>query len=253
MKVFLIGFAAFATLLGAQAAAQSPAATPTATSCAQAQAVVDGLLSSASSRVEAARLTNSAADMRAAIDGLQSVMRDVRTQLAPCAPLQEQDPHSAHAPPPSATATAPSAPATDPHAGHEQAASATSPSFDVAAWLESFDAAFRAKDLDKLAAFYHPDVTIYEGTGVNNGWPNYRDTHLGPELKSFSGLEFGHSHATAHMLGEHAAYATSEFFLKAQMNGKPIEVIGRETLVLEHVNGVWKIRHAHMSTRPRTR
>jgi hypothetical protein len=28
---------------------------------------------------------------------------------------------------------------------------------------------FMASDLDKLAMFYHPDVAIYEGGGINNG------------------------------------------------------------------------------------
>ena len=49
---------------------------------------------------------------------------------------------------------------------------AAGPSGDVVAietWLKGYDAAFNAKDLDKLAAFYHPDVTIYEGGGINNG------------------------------------------------------------------------------------
>src|SRR5512145_308384 len=63
----------------------------------------------------------------------------------------------------------------------------------IAAWLKGYDAAFLAKDLDKLATFYHPDVTIYEGTGINNGWVDYRDRHLGPELKAFSNLQFAHS------------------------------------------------------------
>ena len=31
----------------------------------------------------------------------------------------------------------------------------------VEAWLKRYDAAFNAKDLDKLPTFYHPDVTIY--------------------------------------------------------------------------------------------
>ncbi len=34
----------------------------------------------------------------------------------------------------------------------------------------TYDAAFKSKDLEKLATFYHPDVTIYEGAGINNGW-----------------------------------------------------------------------------------
>src|SRR5512145_620369 len=73
---------------------------------------------------------------------------------------------------------------------------AQSPAGDAAAiesWLKGYDAAFLAKDLDRLATFYHPDVTIYEGTGINNGWVDYRDRHLGPELKAFENLQFTHS------------------------------------------------------------
>ena len=58
--------------------------------------------------------------------------------------------------------------------------SAQSPRDDagIVAWLQSFDRAFVAKDLDRLASFYHPDVTIFEGGGVNNGWVDYRDHHI---------------------------------------------------------------------------
>ena len=62
----------------------------------------------------------------------------------------------------------------------------------ITAWLQSFDRVFVAKDLDKLAPFYHPDVTIFEGGGVNNGWADYRDHHIGSELKGFENLQFEH-------------------------------------------------------------
>jgi ketosteroid isomerase-like protein len=119
-------------------------------------------------------------------------------------------------------------------------------------WLKGYDAAFVAKDLEKLATFYHPDVTIYEGAGVDNGWIDYRDTHLGPELKMFENLEFGHSNRKVHMLGERAAYVISEYFIKAKMQDRMLDNIGRETLVLEkQSDGSWKIRHSHTSGRAR--
>jgi uncharacterized protein (TIGR02246 family) len=119
-------------------------------------------------------------------------------------------------------------------------------------WLKGYDAAFIAKDLDKLATFYHPDVTIYEGAGVNNGWADYRDRHLGPELKAFENLEFGHSNRHVHMLGERAAYVISEYFIKAKVKERLMDSIGRETLVLEkQADGAWKIRHSHTSGRAR--
>lgn len=119
-------------------------------------------------------------------------------------------------------------------------------------WLKGYDAALVAKDLDKLATFYHPDVTIYEGAGVNNGWIDYRDRHLGPELKAFENLEFGHSNRRVHMLGDRAAYVSSDYFIKAKMKERMLDNVGRETLVVEkQADGSWKIRHSHTSGRAR--
>lgn len=131
-------------------------------------------------------------------------------------------------------------------------AAAQSEEQKIVEWLKGYDAAFLAKDLNKLADFYHPDVTIYEGAGVNNGWADYRDNHLGPELKAFEGLEFGHSNHQVRMLGDRAAYVTSEYFIKAKMGTRNLDSIGRETLVLEkQANGSWKIRHSHTGSRAR--
>ena len=123
----------------------------------------------------------------------------------------------------------------------------------VEAWLKSYDAAFNAKDLDKLATFYHPDVTIYEGGGINDGWIDYRDRHLGPELKSFENLQFGHSNAKVTVLpGGQSAYATSEYSIKANMGDRQLDSGGLETLVLvKSSDGAWRIRHSHTSSRAR--
>ena len=123
----------------------------------------------------------------------------------------------------------------------------------VETWLKGYDAAFNAKDLDKLATFYHPDVTIYEGGGINNGWIDYRDRHLGPELKSFEDLQFGHSNTRVTVLpGGQSAYATSEYSIKAKMGERVLDSGGLETLVLVKAgDGTWKIRHSHTSSRAR--
>ncbi len=128
------------------------------------------------------------------------------------------------------------------------------PSGDAAAietWLKGYDAAFNAKDLDKLAAFYQPDVTIYEGGGINNGWIDYRDRHLGPELKAFENLQSGHSNTKVTVLpGGQSAYTTSEYAIKAKMGDRQLDSGGLETLVLVKGGDGWKIRHSHTSSRP---
>src|SRR5918996_4283061 len=69
------------------------------TACSQAQVVVDALLTGANARLESARQSNNPADMRAAVDALQTTIRDVRAQLAACANVGAADPHAGHAMP----------------------------------------------------------------------------------------------------------------------------------------------------------
>jgi len=123
----------------------------------------------------------------------------------------------------------------------------------IAQWLAAYDQAFNAKDLAKLATFYHPDVTIYEGGGINRGWADYRDHHLGPELKGFENLQFAHANVQATVLeGGKAAYVTSDYSLKAKMGARDIDSGGLETLILvQDGSGAWKIRHSHTSARRR--
>lgn len=142
------------------------------------------------------------------------------------------------------------------HQHFADAAAAQSVSGDAAVvetWLKGYDAAFLAKDLDKLATFYHPDVTIYEGTGINNGWADYRDRHLGPELKAFTNLEFGHTDIKVTLMpGGQSAYATSRYTIKAKMGERELDSEGLETLaVVKMPDGSWKIRHSHTSSRAR--
>ena len=128
---------------------------------------------------------------------------------------------------------------------------AAAPVDDITAFLRGYDAAFGAKDLERLAAFYHPEVTIFEGGSTNDGWADYRDHHLGPELQEFEGLEFSHVKVVPHVLGDgRSAYVTAEYRLKAKMGDRVIDAEGLETLLLvKATDGAWKIRHSHTSSR----
>ena len=122
----------------------------------------------------------------------------------------------------------------------------------IESWLKGYDAAFLSKDLSKIATFYHADVTIYEGAGINNGWADYRYRHLGPELKAFENLEFAHSGTKVTVLpGGESAYATSRYTIKAKMGDRVIDSEGLETLLLVKAADGWKIRHSHTSSRAR--
>lgn len=123
----------------------------------------------------------------------------------------------------------------------------------IATWLGQYDAAFNAKDLAKLGAFYHPDVTIYEGAGINNGWADYRDNHLGPELNAFQNPQLIHRDLKVTLLpGDRSAYVTSRYTLTAKTSTRDVDAEGLATYVLvKAADGTWQIRHSHTSSRPR--
>ena len=121
-------------------------------------------------------------------------------------------------------------------------------------WLTAYDAAFNAKDLARLAAFYDPDVTIYEGGSINTGWADYRDNHIGPELEEMQAPQITHANTAVHFLDkdQRAAYVTSEYRLKTRIKDRDIDAGGLETLVVvKAADGGWKITHSHTSSRRR--
>jgi uncharacterized protein (TIGR02246 family) len=136
-------------------------------------------------------------------------------------------------------------------AGHEAHHAQPGPEQEIVAFFEAYDEAFTAKDLDRLATMYHPDVTVYEGGGINPGWADYRDRHLGPEMKSFNNLQFSHGNVKVQMLGADAAYVTAEYSLGRTVNDQQVTSGGLATYVLIRKDGRWIIRHSHTSSRRR--
>jgi uncharacterized protein (TIGR02246 family) len=120
------------------------------------------------------------------------------------------------------------------------------------AWLDGYEKALASRDLARLADFFDPEVTIFEGGGTNIGWADYRDHHLGPELAQMESLELRHADVRLHELGPGWALVTSSYELKARMKGKDITAGGLETLLLKRAkDDRWRIVHSHMSSRRR--
>ena len=116
----------------------------------------------------------------------------------------------------------------------------------IETWLDGYDAAFIAKDLEKLATYYHPDVTIYEGGGINNGWADYRDHHLKPEIDEMKNVKYQLTDITTRTSGD-TAWATFKYALSADLKERHVEANGLGTAVLEKRGSDWKIVHWHTS------
>ena len=122
---------------------------------------------------------------------------------------------------------------------------------EIVAFFKEYDVAFNAKDLNRLARLYHPEVTIFEGSGINRGWADYRDNHLGPELKAFQNLQSAHSNLVVHVLSDSSAYVTGDYTIKYQSGDRAVESGGIATHVLVREQGQWSIRHSHTAARRR--
>jgi len=138
----LIAVVAFAAPVAAQHdhSTSSPAGGGDVARCAQAQPVVAAMIDAAAQRLEAARQSNSASAMRAAVADFDGLLRDLRTQLAPCNGIETAaDSHAGHAATPAAPTSLVGAPAAaapaDPHAGHHagpEASTSASPASPAA-------------------------------------------------------------------------------------------------------------------------
>ena len=94
------------------------------------------------------------------------------------------------------------------------------------------------------------DFTIFEGGHINWGWVDYRDHHLGPELKQFIEFQYGYEEIKPHVFGG-IAYATAKYNLAIKMKERQVSGKGLMTAVLVKHDGQWKIRHMHTSRIPK--
>jgi ketosteroid isomerase-like protein len=108
------------------------------------------------------------------------------------------------------------------------------------------------KNVAALDTLYAPDawVRIIEGAGVNNGWVDYRDHHLRPELEEMQEFRYRYFDVEPQVRGE-VAWAAFRYELSAHTPRAHVQVDGRGTAVLERRGGRWLVVQLHTSGRRR--
>jgi ketosteroid isomerase-like protein len=116
--------------------------------------------------------------------------------------------------------------------------------------LVTYAERMQAGDLEGMGALVAPErgVHIIEGAGVNHGWADYRDHHLGPELERAENFEMRYFAVEPQVRGD-VAWTSFRYELAADMSGNQMEIEGRGTAVLERREGQWLIVHLHTSGR----
>lgn len=99
--------------------------------------------------------------------------------------------------------------------------------------------------LEKLWA-NDESVTVFESGHANYGWADYRDHHLGPELKEMKNTKYALSHIKVKVSGN-TAWAIFKYAISADIGTRHVDGGGLGTAVLEKRGRDWRIVHWHSS------
>lgn len=107
---------------------------------------------------------------------------------------------------------------------------------------------FAKNDMPTLDKIWLNDesVIVFENGYANYGWADYRNNHLGPEMKEMTNTKYDSSDVKVHVSGK-MAYATFKYTISGDSNGRHFDSGGLGTAVLEKRNGKWMIVHWHSS------
>jgi ketosteroid isomerase-like protein len=125
----------------------------------------------------------------------------------------------------------------------------------VTAALNESAAAFEHGDLARASKVWsHSEaLTVFEGGHVNNGWADYRDNHLGPEMKELRAVRYRLSNITPHVVND-TAWATFRYAISgSELRGRTFAGTGIGTAVLERQGGAWRIVHWHSTSTPKAK
>ena len=142
------------------------------------------------------------------------------------------------------------APALEAH--HPPAAQSKSGSLPVsaqgaAATVDAFHAALRRGNTAAAAALLADNAIIYESGGVERSKAEYAAHHLPADAAFSRATTAVVSSRSGTTLGN-LAWIASEGHTTGTWNGKPIDLVTTETMVLRKIGKAWKIVHIHWSS-----
>jgi mono/diheme cytochrome c family protein len=114
---------------------------------------------------------------------------------------------------------------------------------------KALHAALSSGDAEKVEALLDPNVLIFEGGNVERSRKEYAAHHLPSDLKFMQAATYKLERQSGDTVGD-LAWVVSESRLTGAHEGKPIDLVSTETLVLKKSGAAWKVVHIHWSSRP---
>jgi ketosteroid isomerase-like protein len=102
-----------------------------------------------------------------------------------------------------------------------------------------------AKNVEDLL---DPNVLILQGGNAERSRKEYAVHHLSSDLKFMKSVQYRLERQSGDTVGE-LAWVASEACLTGSPEGKSVDVVSKETLVLKKASTGWKIVHVHWSSR----
>lgn len=144
--------------------------------------------------------------------------------------------------------------ATTPAAAHDpvhhvMAETAVAPeAMPAVAVVEAFHAALKAGDTAAALALMAPDVMIFEQGGAERSRDEYASHHLAGDTTYAAGTEDTLARRSGWAEGD-VAWIASEGRTTGQFNGRAVDRLTTETMVLRRQADGWRIHHIHWSSR----
>lgn len=134
------------------------------------------------------------------------------------------------------------------HSADHAAASVAAEATEASTIVDAFHAALQAGDTTGALAFLAPDVMIFEGGGAERSREEYASHHLGSDAAFSAATEASVIRRSGWASGD-VAWIVSEGRTTGQFNGRAVNLLTTETMVLRRGPDGWRIQHIHWSSR----
>lgn len=137
----------------------------------------------------------------------------------------------------------------DPAPAQSVAVGALTPAAAEAATIvDAFHAALETGDTNAALALLAPDAMIFEEGGAERSRDEYASHHLNSDAAFAAASESATARRSGQVVGD-AAWILSEGRTTGQFNGRAVDRLTTETMVLTRGSDGWRIRHIHWSSR----
>jgi ketosteroid isomerase-like protein len=115
------------------------------------------------------------------------------------------------------------------------------------ATVDAFAQALRRGDTATLRTLLAPDVLILEGGGAERSAEEYLGGHAVSDAAFLKDAHIQQTARTAKTEGD-LAWVATESELHVERDGQPATLGSAETMLLQKIDGVWRIVHIHWSS-----